>query len=115
MVEAKKQGQEEMSNEAKIINLMQFARKAGKLSTGVDACMRELHHKHIHLIVIASDTAERTANRVKHELRELNSRIMTISISSQSELSAALGLPLTGVFGISDKNFAAKMIEYWQS
>lgn len=94
---------------------MQFARKAGKLIGGTDACMREVHHKHIHLIVIATDTAERTVSRVKNELREHNSKVMVIQLSSQEELSAALGLPLTGVYGISDKNFAAKMIEYWQS
>lgn len=94
---------------------MQFARKAGKLVSGTDACLREVHHRHIHLIVIASDTAERTVSRVKNELKEQNSKIQILQFGSQEELSAALGLPITGVYGISDKNFAAKIIEYWQS
>ncbi|MCD8480073.1 MAG: ribosomal L7Ae/L30e/S12e/Gadd45 family protein [Candidatus Cloacimonetes bacterium] len=104
-----------MTKEAKIMNLMQFARKAGKLASGTDACLRGLHHKHIHLIIIATDTAQRTVSRVKNDLNEAGNKVMMIQLSSQEELSAALGLPLTGVYGISDKNFAAKMIEYWQS
>ena len=42
----------------KIINLMQFARKDGKLIAGTDACLREHNSRGLRLIVIASDTAE---------------------------------------------------------
>ena len=99
----------------RILNLMQFARKAGKLVGGVEACMRGMHHKHIHLIVIAADTSERTLNRVRFEMRESGSKMPLIQAGSQAEIRAALGLPLTGVFGVSDKNFAAKITEYWQA
>jgi len=99
----------------RIVNLMQFARKAGKLVGGVEACLRGMHHKHIHLIVIAADTSERTLKRVRFEMQESGGKMPLIEAGSQAELSAALGLPLTGVFGISDKNFAAKIAEYWQA
>jgi ribosomal protein L7Ae-like RNA K-turn-binding protein len=99
----------------KILNLMQFARKAGKLVAGVDACMRGLHHKHIHLLIVAADTAERTVKRVHNELSESGQKLPIIQTGSQEEISAALGLPKTGVFGIGDKNFAAKISEYWQA
>ena len=115
MAETQKQRQEKLNKEEKILNLMQFARKAGKLIGGSDACIRELHHKHIHLFVIASDTAPRTVSRIEYELGEKKSKIMILRFGTQEELSAALGLPLTAVFGISDKNFAVKMIDYWQS
>lgn len=99
----------------RILNLMQFARKAGKLVGGVEACLRGMHHKHIHLIVITADTSERTVSRVRYEIQENGNKLQMIQAGSQAELSAALGLPLTGVFGISDKNFAAKIAEYWQA
>jgi ribosomal protein L7Ae-like RNA K-turn-binding protein len=99
----------------KILNLMQFARKAGKLVAGVDACIRGMHHRHIHLIVIAGDTSERTAERIRYEIKEDGNKLLIIRAGEQAEISAALGLPVTGVFGISDKNFGAKMIEYWQA
>jgi len=102
-------------NAPKILNLMQFARKSGKLVAGIDACLRGLHRKHIHLIVIATDSSERTIKRVNHEVGLNSSKLPVITFGEQIELSTALGLPKTGVFGISDKNFAAKIIEYWQA
>lgn len=101
--------------DSKILNLMQFARKAGKLTAGIDACLREMHRKHIHLIVIAADSSERTIKRVNFEITASGAKLPVISFGSQQELSIALGLHQTGVFGISDKNFAAKIDEYWQA
>nr|MDK2851270.1 hypothetical protein [Candidatus Cloacimonadota bacterium] len=102
-------------NAPKILNLMQFARKAGKLEAGIDACMRGLHRKHIHLIVIAADSSDRTIKKVINAARAYSQKLPVITFGEQIELSTALGLPKTGVFGISDKNFAAKIFEYWQS
>ncbi|MCB5260173.1 MAG: ribosomal L7Ae/L30e/S12e/Gadd45 family protein [Candidatus Cloacimonetes bacterium] len=99
----------------RILNLMQFARKAGKLVPGIDACLRSMHQKHINLIVIAADTAERTAKRISFEMQNSGVKLLVIQAGTQAEISSALGLPLTGVFGISDKNFAAKISEYWQA
>ncbi|MDI3504127.1 MAG: hypothetical protein PWP64_1063 [Candidatus Cloacimonadota bacterium] len=98
-----------------ILNLMQFARKAGQLVAGTDACLRAMHRKHIHLIVFASDSSERTIKRVNLEIKDSGAKLPVISFGSQAELSMALGLHKTGVFGISDKNFAAKIMEYWQA
>lgn len=111
----KKQAQQMTELNPKILNLMQFARKAGKLVAGVDACTRGMHHRHIHLIVIAADTSERTVERIRYEIEAGGNKLLIILAGEQAELSSALGLPITGVFGISDKNFAAKMIEYWQA
>ncbi|MCB5246940.1 MAG: ribosomal L7Ae/L30e/S12e/Gadd45 family protein [Candidatus Cloacimonetes bacterium] len=96
----------------KIVNLMQFARKAGKLTAGADACLRELHSRGLRLVIIASDTAERTAARIEAALRERGDKVATLRLGTQEELSAALGLPLTGIFGITDKQFATRMLEY---
>jgi len=40
-----------------IINLMQFARKAGKMVSGTDACLRDLRNNNLKLIIIAEDTS----------------------------------------------------------
>ena len=101
-----------VDNTARIINLMQFARKAGKLVSGTDACVRALHGKGMRLIIIAGDTTARTIKRIENATAESSGRIPTLRISTQQELSAALGLPLTGIFGILDRQFAAKMMEY---
>ncbi len=100
---------------AKILNLMQFARKAGKLVSGMDACERALNHQIIKLLIIAEDSSSRSKAALKNKLLNLNSRIEMIETGTQKELSQALGLPVTGIFGISDKNFAAKIKEYWRA
>lgn len=104
-----------MDKSDRILNLMQFARKAGKLTGGADACLRELHRRHLHLVVIAKDAAARTFSRMENELIASGQKIQILSFSERETISAALGMPLTAVFGISDKNFAKKMIEYWQA
>ncbi|NLH93260.1 MAG: 50S ribosomal protein L7Ae-like protein [Candidatus Cloacimonetes bacterium] len=96
----------------KIINLMQFARKAGKLIAGTDACLRELNSRGLRLIVIASDTAERSVARMEAAARLALGNTGVTRISSQLELSAALGVPITGIYGITDKQFATRMLEY---
>ncbi len=96
----------------KIMNLMQFARKAGKLVAGTDACLRALHHRKLYALIISEDTADRTTLRVQQELSESRSTVPLYRIGSQAAFSAALGLPVTGVFGISDKQFAVAIGSY---
>jgi ribosomal protein L7Ae-like RNA K-turn-binding protein len=90
----------------KIINLMQFARKAGKLVAGTDACLRALHRGKLYALIITEDTADRTTQKVRYELTEARSGLPVYIIGTQEAYSMALGLPVTGVFGISDKQFA---------
>ncbi len=97
---------------ARILNLMQFARKAGKLVAGSDATLRALHRHKLYLIIVASDTAERTVKRMENHLKRNDLTVPIIRFGNQSDISNALGLPLTGVFGIYDKQFADKMLEY---
>lgn len=101
--------------EARILTLMQFARKAGKLIHGTEACLRAaLRHK-LSLLIIAGDTASRTQTRVQNTLKMNGVSVPTIQLGTQDDLSNALGLPATGVFGVADRQFAAKIQEYHTS
>jgi ribosomal protein L7Ae-like RNA K-turn-binding protein len=100
---------------AKMLNMMQFARKAGKMISGLDACIRGLNHQHIRLLVIAEDTSERTKKSIINLNNSSTYPVKMIVTGTQREISYALGLPVSGVFGISDKNFAVKIMEYWQA
>ncbi len=97
----------------KILNLMQFARKAGKVVSGLDACIRGLNRHVLHLVVVAEDTSVRTQNTILRANESCPTPVKIITTGKQKEISDALGLPTTGIFGISDKNFAAKIMEYW--
>ncbi|MEF3695138.1 MAG: ribosomal L7Ae/L30e/S12e/Gadd45 family protein [Candidatus Cloacimonadota bacterium] len=102
-------------NKAKMINLLQFARKAGKLVSGYDATIRALNRDTVHLVVSAEDSSERTLRNLEHALEPLKTKVKHISFGSQNDLALALGLPETAVFGVLDKNFAGKIVEYWQA
>lgn len=97
----------------KIMNLMQFARKAGKIVHGFDACLRSLNRKHVHVIVLATDLSEKSAMKLKKAVADLDNRVPIISLGTQNTISQALGLPITGIIGVMDKQFAAKINEYW--
>lgn len=94
---------------------MQFARKANKLVGGMDASLRAMNRREVHMIIIANDASERTSKRIINATGELGNRIPVIQIGSQEELSTALGLPFTAIFSICDKQFASKMLEYYEA
>ncbi len=101
--------------EKKIVNLMQFARKAGKIVAGADACIRELKSRGLRLIVIAKDSAERSVRRIEYEIKEQAPQTPLLRLGSQETLSTALGVHQTGIYGVKDKQFAARMLEYQSS
>jgi ribosomal protein L7Ae-like RNA K-turn-binding protein len=101
--------------EKKIVNLMQFARKAGKIVAGADACIRELNSRGLRLVVIANDSAERSVRRIEYEIKEQAPRTPLLRLGNQETLSTALGVHQTGIFGVKDKQFAARMLEYQSS
>lgn len=91
----------------KATTLMQFARKAGKLVSGYDACLRAMHHRKLYLVLLAVDTAPRTSRGIEHAISESQLSIPMLRLGTQTVLSQALGLPKSGVFGIGDKQFAS--------
>lgn len=95
------------------MNLMQFARKAGKVIYGADACIRSLHRRHIHVLILAEDLSENSLKKIQNIIAENKYKVTIISLGTQKEISQALGLPITGIIGVMDKQFAAKIIEYW--
>ena len=97
----------------KIMNLLQFARKAGKIVHGNDACLRSMSRNHLSLIVLATDLAPRSATRINRSIEEMNSKIPLLVMATQVEISQALGLPITGIIGLTDKQFASRIMEYW--
>jgi ribosomal protein L7Ae-like RNA K-turn-binding protein len=99
----------------RIINLMQFARKAGKMVSGTDACLRDLRKNNLKLIIITDDTSTKTVKRITEARNILESSVPIVRLGTQKELSKALGTPISGIFGIKDGQFAAKMLEYYSN
>ena len=99
----------------KIITLLQFARKAGLLAYGFETCKRHLLSGKMKLMIYAEDISQNTKDRIMTVLGTSTPDIPVRQFSTQEELSAALGLPFTGIIGILDHNFAGKILSYFNS
>jgi len=99
----------------KIITLLQFARKAGLLAYGFETCKIHLLSGKMKLMIYAEDISQNTKDRIMTVLGTSTPDIPVRQFSTQEELSAALGLPFTGIIGILDHNFAGKILSYFNS
>ncbi|MFO7659723.1 MAG: ribosomal L7Ae/L30e/S12e/Gadd45 family protein [Candidatus Cloacimonadaceae bacterium] len=102
----------EIDKEQKILTLIQFSRKAGKLVNGFEACKKEILNGKVRLLILTQDVADNTKDKIMKFVTETGIAVPTHQFGTQKELSAALGLPWTAVFGILDKNFASKIVSY---
>jgi ribosomal protein L7Ae-like RNA K-turn-binding protein len=98
--------------EQKALTILQFARKAGKLIYGAEACKKGLEHGNIRLLLLTKDIAGNSKDKMMTALDNAIIQIPVKQFSSQEELSSALGLPWTCIVGILDNHFAAKILEY---
>jgi ribosomal protein L7Ae-like RNA K-turn-binding protein len=96
----------------KVMTLLQFARKAGQLVHGFDACKKEVMVGRVKLLLLTEDIAKNTKDKMKNALKMAEAKCPLHEFGTQEELSAALGLPFTGVIGILDNNFAQKILSY---
>lgn len=106
--------EQEEDFEKKILTLMQFARKAGKLVHGFEACRKEISHGKIKLVLLTQDISDNTKEKMMRFMEETGKSIPTLEYGTQQEMSAALGLPWTGIIGILDNNFAGKILSYYK-
>ena len=92
----------------KICGLLGLAMRAGKVSFGTEACMQELEKKKIKLLIIATDTAERTKMKFKNICNDRN--IPIFEYLNIDEISNAIGKSNKAVVGIKDSNFSKEII-----
>ncbi|MBM4399218.1 MAG: ribosomal L7Ae/L30e/S12e/Gadd45 family protein [Candidatus Cloacimonetes bacterium] len=98
--------------QAKVLTLMQFARKAGKLVYGYEQCIKQMEKNKIKLLLYTTDLSQNTKNKLMNYLKHSDNILKMKEFGTQEELSASLGLPFTGIIGILDNNFASKIITY---
>ncbi len=87
----------------KIISMLQIAKKAGKISYGIEAVRKASIRKKSQLIIVASDIAERTLKDVKSFSN--STPVKDISLS-KIELGEFLGRKELAVLSVTDVNFA---------
>jgi ribosomal protein L7Ae-like RNA K-turn-binding protein len=82
------------------------------MAHGFEACKKELTAGKVKLLLLTEDIAKNTKDKMKNVLKTTEATCPVHVFSNQEELSAALGLPFTGVIAILDNNFARKLLTY---
>lgn len=93
-----------INNENKVYGLLGLSMKAGKLTFGTDSCLEMISRKKVKLIILATDSSERTINNFKSKCKENN--IPVYIWGNRDDISKSIGKNNKTVLGIKDKNLA---------
>ncbi|NLM44659.1 MAG: 50S ribosomal protein L7ae [Clostridiales bacterium] len=97
-----------MKNRNKLLSMIGFAYKAGKVVSGQDPTKLALRKNNIKLLIIAEDASDNTKNRFINSARYYH--IPYIICLTKEELSMSIGLRIRSVIGILDENIAKGLI-----
>lgn len=92
----------------KILSLMGFAAKAGKLAFGFDKSAQSLKEKKSFLIVTAEDISQKSLKEIKFFADKSGVKHITLNGVDIFTLSNAVGRKC-GVISVNDKGFAEAM------
>lgn len=86
-----------------------FARKAGKVVSGYHKCLYMVGKKSVKLIITADDISQNTKDKFSHVCARNN--VPFVMFGTIESLSQITGNEGTGVYGITDANFAQAIIK----
>ncbi len=97
-------------NDAKALNLLGLARRAGKISLGHDASEAQIKSGGAYACIVSGDASD----RLKNEMESLCRANKTEFISTEytmNELGKRLGSKKTAVLTVNDRGFAKRFNE----
>ena len=97
-----------MIDNQKILGLLGLATKAGKTVFGTEACLSAIEKKKIKLLLIATDSSEKTKSNFKNVCKMNN--VLIYEILDIEKLSNAIGKQNKAVIGITDANFSKAIV-----
>ena len=91
-------------NNNKVYGLLGLAMRAGKIVFGTDSCIEDIQRKKVKLVIVATDSAERTKMKLNKICSDNN--VAMLEFSTIEELSNAIGKSNKAILGIRDINFS---------
>ncbi len=88
----------------KIMTMLGFAKKSGKITSGEGITLENLKNGRVRLVVLATDASLNTAKRIKDKSSYRN--IQVVECLDRYEIGKAIGIDERVVVGITDKGFA---------
>lgn len=90
---------------SKVLALLGFASKAGKLSFGMNEAKISLERDKSKLIVVASDVSNKSQKEIKFSSAQKNVSVLIFNDISIESLSKAVGRKC-GIISVNDNGFA---------
>lgn len=88
----------------KLMSMIGFAKKAGKIASGEGISLENIKKNKAKLVVLANDASENTAKRILDKAKYRN--IAVLRILNRKEIGKAIGSEDRVVISITDKQFA---------
>ncbi len=95
---------------AKVLTLLGFASKAGKLSFGFSASEEAITRKKAQLIVAAADVSLKSKKEINFTAQRSGVRVLELEATEIFELSNAVGHKC-GIISVNDEGFAKAIKE----
>jgi len=92
----------EQENIDKIVTLLQFAKKSGKVILGRDAVAKAVIKRNVRYVIIATDLSLNTIESLKNITEKYKINVVKFG---NKELFLSIFGKYTGIVGISDENF----------
>ncbi|MEX1031039.1 MAG: ribosomal L7Ae/L30e/S12e/Gadd45 family protein [Paenibacillaceae bacterium] len=89
----------------KLLSMLGLARRAGKIITGDEACMKSVRSGKARLIIVAADASENTRKKYGDKCAHYNTKL--ILTGDRVSIGAAIGRPEQVVIAIEDQGFAS--------
>ena len=96
----------------KIISMLQFAKKSGKLVFGHDAVLKQIKKKKVEMIILAVDLSEKSRQSITRNTE--NSFIDIVAWGTKDLFEKIFGR-LVGIIGVTDINFKSGLKEHFSS
>ncbi|MCQ2477598.1 MAG: ribosomal L7Ae/L30e/S12e/Gadd45 family protein [Clostridia bacterium] len=93
----------------KILTLLGFASKAGKLSYGFDKTLLSLKSKKSFLIIVSSDVSEKSKKEISFYAKKHKTKVLFSDLFDTEELTKAVGRVCATV-SVNDNSFADAII-----
>lgn len=94
----------------KLQGLLGFARRAGKLTFGTDAVLKDVAFGRAMVVLLSSDASARTLKTARRACQETETPCLQTGLDKQ-KLGMCIGRGETAVVAITDASFAKRMKE----
>ena len=90
--------------DAKALRLVGMANRAGQVTAGMNAVVRDLNQGKIRLLIVADDIGENSLKKIEHAAE--NQEVPLIILGTSQSLGTYTGAEKRSIVGIKDSNFA---------